>query len=315
MAKLRLKTSVKVIIIVCIILIIGTIAFVKIRKNWLYKQTYEYKLIQKGYTEENIKTLEKYYDEDGLYLIATKDKDNTLLSLVKCKKYNHNNLDRYKEYLSNNRNATPEDAVYMVNINRDFKFYEKTSLAKVDKGNQILVNKYYKLESTYEPEDLVSISNKYSWGTDKKIKSEVYDAFLEMWKAANKEDIYLMVNLAYRSYEDQEALYNKYKATYGEKEADNITARPGHSEHQTGLALDIFEIHNSNYSTFKNTDACKWLKENAYKYGFILRYEEETENITGFEAEDWHYRYVGKSVANIIHEKNITLEDYYYNNY
>ena len=136
-----------------------------------------------------------------------------------------------------------------------------------------------------------------------------------MHEDASKEDIYLMINLGYRSYDDQEALYNKYEKTYGTYEADKLTARPGFSEHQSGLALDIFEINNSNYSTFKNTPACKWLKENAYKYGFILRYTEDTEKITGFSSEDWHYRYVGKNIAKLIYDNNITLEEYYYNNY
>lgn len=313
--KLKLKKSIKVIIVIVIILIVGIIAFIKIRQNWLYKQTYEYKLLNKGYELEDIRKLEKYYDEDDLYLIATKEKDEILLSLINNEKYNHNNLDRYKSYLNENKKSTPKDAIYMVNINRDFNFYEKTSLAKLEKGNQILVNKYFKLEANYTPDNLVTISNKYSWGTGKQIKEEAYNAFIEMWNSANKEDIYLMINLAYRSYEEQESLYNRYKSTYGVKEADTITARPGHSEHQTGLALDIFELHNSNYETFKNTDACKWLKENAYKYGFILRYTEDSQIITGFEAEDWHYRYVGKDAAAIIQSKNITLEDYYYNTY
>ena len=204
----------------------------------------------------------------------------------------------------------------MVNLNRDFAFYEKTSLANQDKNNLILVNKYFKLEKNYIPTDLVTIPSKYSWGTGKQIKKEVYNAFLEMWNAAKAEqNIYLMINLGYRSYLEQETLYNKYTNTYGKAEADKLTARPGHSEHQSGLALDIFELNNSNYNTFKNTLACTWLKENAYKYGFILRYSEDNKNITGFDAEDWHYRYVGKQVAKIIYENNITLEEYYYNNY
>lgn len=315
--RLKLKSSVKIIIVVIIFLIIAIFAFVKIRKNYLYHQSYQYKLLNVGYSDQDIKLLEKYYNENELYILSTKPKDETMLSLMNQRNYKHKKYERYINYLKSHRNETAADAVFMVNINRDFKFYEKTSLANPDKGNLILVNKYFRVEDTFVPDNLVTISPKYSWGSGKQIKSEVYDAFIEMHTAAHNENenIYLMINLGYRSYEEQESLYNRYKSAENVKYADSITARPGHSEHQTGLALDIFDYSNSNTSTFKNTEAYTWLKENAYKYGFILRYEEGKENITGFEVEDWHYRYVGKTVAKIIHDKDITFEEYYYNEY
>lgn len=120
-----------------------------------------------------------------------------------------------------------------------------------------------------------------------------------------------MINSSYRSYEDQEIVYNNYKNSSGERFADSIAARPGSSEHQTGLALDIFSKTNTNKNTFSQTDEAKWLKENAHNFGFILRYPEDKVDITGYSFESWHYRYVGKDIATYIYENDITYEEYY----
>jgi len=177
----------------------------------------------------------------------------------------------------------------------------------------MLVNKYYKLDETFEPNDLVTIKTDHSWGTygENKIREEVYTAFKDMWNSALESDIYLMINSSYRPYNDQERVYNNYKNKNGESYADKIAARPGYSEHQTGLALDIFCTTNGSTKTFASSDAYKWLLENSYKYGFILRYPEGKENITGYAFESWHYRYVGKDLAKKIYDENITFDEYY----
>ena len=157
------------------------------------------------------------------------------------------------------------------------------------------------------------ISTKYSWGTagSQKIRSEAYEAFKEMHEAANQNGIYLMVNSSFRDYASQLRVYDNYKNNHGEEYADKIAARPGFSEHQTGLALDIFSIKSSAQATFKDSDAYQWLKENSYKYGFILRYPENLENITGYNFESWHYRYVGKDLAKKVYESGLTYDEYY----
>ena len=132
-----------------------------------------------------------------------------------------------------------------------------------------------------------------------------------MWEDAYKENIYLIINSSYRNYESQENVYNDYKRQQGEAYADKIAARPGYSEHQTGLALDIFSKENTLTSNFKGSTAYNWLVNNAYKYGFIERYKDDTEDITGFKAEAWHWRYVGIDAATYIYENNITFDEYY----
>ena len=205
------------------------------------------------------------------------------------------------------------DIIRDINIHLDKDFYEDTEKANTTLDTTLLVNKHYLLDKDYIPEDLVNVSQNYAWGEvgSQKVREIAYNAFLDMWNAANEEGYYLMINSSYRSYEDQEIVYNNYKNSSGERFADSIAARPGSSEHQTGLALDIFSKTNTNKNTFSQTDEAKWLKENAHNYGFILRYPEDKVDITGYSFESWHYRYVGKDIATYIYENDITYEEYY----
>lgn len=132
-------------------------------------------------------------------------------------------------------------------------------------------------------------------------------AALKQLQAGAKEAGYDMPLISgYRSYAYQQNLYNQYVARDGQAKADTYSAKPGHSEHQTGLAFDIGKL-DSNYG---NTPAGKWLASHAREYGFILRYPKGKEKITGYMYEPWHIRYVGKEVATDIFTQNVTLEEY-----
>ncbi|MEE1130024.1 MAG: M15 family metallopeptidase [Caryophanon sp.] len=161
----------------------------------------------------------------------------------------------------------------------------------------LLANKQYPLPASYEP------------GVDP-VAQEAVD---EMIQAAKQKNIRLTAFSGFRSYAYQETLYTNYVARDGQAEADRYSARPGHSEHQTGLAFDIGEIGKEELwltEAFGNTPAGKWLVDNAHEYGFILRYPRGKEHLTGFMYESWHFRYVGKDVAADIKKKNVTLEEY-----
>ena len=135
------------------------------------------------------------------------------------------------------------------------------------------------------------------------------NAFKELYDAAESEGYNLVINSAYRSYEDQEEISNTYLKSYGQSYVDKYVAKPGYSEHQTGLA---FDIGSRNSKTFVNSKEYGWLKDNAHKYGFILRFDKRYEDLTGFKNEPWHYRYVGKEIAQYIYEhNNMSLEEYY----
>ena len=175
----------------------------------------------------------------------------------------------------------------------------------------MLVNKYYHLDASYQPNDLVDISNQYYYGEGHQIRKIVYDAFIDMWNQAKNDGIYLIINSSYRTYEEQQSVYDGYKNSYGTTYADSIAARPGYSEHQTGLSLDIFSTEYTTTANFKGSPAYEWLVNNAYQYGFIQRYEEDTEELTGFSEEAWHWRYVGVEVATYLHEHDITFDEYY----
>ena len=129
-----------------------------------------------------------------------------------------------------------------------------------------------------------------------------------MQKEAEKEGYGIVINSAYRSYQDQLDLEELYLKTYGQSYVDKFVAKPGYSEHQTGLSYDI---GSKSSNVFANSKEYKWMLDNAHKYGFILRFPKKYENITGFRSEPWHYRYVGKKIAKIIHDEDITLEEYY----
>ena len=113
----------------------------------------------------------------------------------------------------------------------------------------------------------------------------------------------------FRSSDYQDKLYNNYCLEKGIEYADMCSAKKEHSEHQTGLAVDVSD-KNGDYDNFINTKEFEWMKNNAYKYGFILRYPKYKTDITGYMYEPWHYRYVGINIARYIYENNITLEEY-----
>lgn len=157
----------------------------------------------------------------------------------------------------------------------------------------LIANKTYSLPSTYNP-----------GGLTKECKA----AFDEMAAAAKEEEgLTLTVCSGYRSYSYQKKLYNNYVDRDGQTAADRYSARPGHSEHQTGLAIDV----NRASSKFTGTPEQIWLAANCYKYGFIIRYPEGKESITGYKYESWHVRYLGKDLAKKVYDSGLCLEEYY----
>ncbi len=165
----------------------------------------------------------------------------------------------------------------------------KVELTYVD--GILIANKSYPLPADYNP------------GTNPEAKA----ALDEMFAAAAADGYKLWVRSGFRSYATQKSLYQNYVKRDGAAAADRYSARPGYSEHQTGLAFDI----NNASSSFNNTPEAKWLAENAYKYGFILRYPEGKESVTGYIYESWHYRYVGIDKAKLLFESGLTIEEYY----
>ena len=189
------------------------------------------------------------------------------------------------------------------------KFYENIKVVKNPNDTLVLVNKNNKLKDDFIPNNLIKLDLKHS-NDEKYLKKEAALAFYKLSSDAKKLGYRIIVVSAYRSYTYQEKLFDYYVKEKGINYALNCSAKAGHSEHQTGLAIDV-EGSNFDYDLFSESKEFVWMRDNAHKYGFILRYPKGKEDITGFKYEPWHYRYVGKEVAKNIYEKNITLEEYF----
>ena len=259
----------RIIIIILLIIFITTVAFLT--------NTYEEKLL----IRKEIKTIEKKYN-----------------IFRKVNNFKLKNQERYITYYEKNKNLNYNDIVTYVNIGLDKDYYSYTTKVDLTKNNLILVNKYRKLDSNYIPNDLEEINQKYFINGNKEVQSlkkEAKIAFENLSAASIKNNTPVYGQSGYRSYNRQQNIYNDSLKTYGKAKTDIEIARPGFSEHQTGLAIDVSSTKSGNMLSFKNTDSYIWMINNAYKYGFILRYPKEKEEITGIIYEPWHFsRKMGK---------------------
>lgn len=155
----------------------------------------------------------------------------------------------------------------------------------------------------------VGLPSDYALGEDMEARKQL-DLMIQDSK---QDDVNLVFRSGYRSYDTQKQLYSSYVARDGEEAANKYSAKPGHSEHQSGLAFDVGSIDASNdfQTSFLNTPEGQWVKEHSHEYGFIIRYPKGKEAITGYQYEPWHLRYVGKALAKTIHDQNTTLEEYF----
>jgi D-alanyl-D-alanine carboxypeptidase len=177
-----------------------------------------------------------------------------------------------------------------------------------------LVNKDRALSIDYIPPELITLklaTRTNSTPDEKRLRQTIEAPLTEMFAAAAKDGHMLMVGSGYRSAVTQESLFNTYVARVGYDEANRYSAHPGHSEHQTGLALDISTVSQQCYlaECFIGTADGQWLADNAYKFGFHLRYPKGKEATTGYNFEPWHYRYVGIDLATALHKSNLTLDE------
>ena len=214
--------------------------------------------------------------------ITAKKKGNTVLT-IKNEKNNISTDVKITIKAKKKKKVVKEEEKKYEIVNKDGLYYIEDIL---------IVNKTYPLPSDYDPG---------------KLSDEYMDAFYEMQAHAELDGIDLWIQSGYRSYDTQVSIYNNYVAMDGQEAADTYSSRPGHSEHQSGLAADI----NNPDESFNGTEAAEWLKNNCYKYGFIVRFPEGKEEYTGYIYESWHLRYVGKEWAKKITESGKSLEEYF----
>ena len=183
-----------------------------------------------------------------------------------------------------------------------------------DDSLTVLVNKHNSLSENYVPEDLVTVSVPTVLENPevRQMRKEAADALKQMFDEAIKDGVYLHARSGYRSYQTQVQLFNNYVSRHGEEAANRYSARPGQSEHQTGLVMDITSesVNFQLTEQFGDTEEGIWLRDHAHEFGFIIRYPKDMEHITGYIYEPWHIRYMGVDVAKEVYESGLTYEEF-----
>lgn len=191
---------------------------------------------------------------------------------------------------------------------------DKYSLSKPD-SLWVVVNKQRGISESYTPSNLIvpDVALRLDSTEQQMQLSKRAEKDLEqMFATAKQDDVRLIFGSGYRSAALQRQFYDSYVAADGQAAADRYSARPGHSEHQTGLGIDITSPSGNCHLEicWANTPEGRWVQANSYKYGFTLRYQKDKDAITGYQYEPWHLRYVGKSLAGQV-KNNITLEEFF----
>ena len=227
--------------------------------------------------------------------------------------YLNANASRYEAYQAAYPELSYDKVVAYVNASVDKAHYADISIIEDPSDIRLFLSKNFALPSAYAPEDLVTLSG------GEQLRTAAAEAFEEMRIAANSEGLTLIGRSSYRSHGSQVASYNLVAENYGRAGAEASVARPGHSEHQTGLALDIMHKAGTTgpltVQGFGDSKEYLWLLEHAHEYGFILRYPAGYEHIHGFVYEPWHWRYVGLWIAKRMADNEIATYEEYYGKY
>lgn len=279
-------------------------------------------LLNLGYKSDEINLFYEKLPND-INVITSNAYDENISNYLTLSYFNIDNLDRYIKYANNTDKFTSvydtttikdnysyEDTVTFVNAYLDKDYYTNDIELSIEEEKKIdvIVNKYYKLSKDYEPDDLTKIDSKFASGNNQRLRKEAASKFEEMATEALNNGYKIYAGSTYRSYDYQLGLYNRYVAKDGFNEAETYSARAGYSEHQLGLAVDII---NGKWEYLSEKDEeYKWLIDNCYKYGFILRYPRNKEYITGYVFEDWHFRYLGIDLATKVYNSKLTYDEY-----
>ncbi len=223
----------------------------------------------------------------------------------------------YSLKYKNQKNAGFSTAPNQSGAGNSIKFDKKAYSLTDPSSPWIVVNKKRPLDpADYEPKDLTvpKVLLRVPGNDSMRLRQEAAKALEDMFLAAEQKGLKIMLASGYRSYAYQTNLYNGYVQSQGQAKADGLSARPGYSEHQTGWGVDIEGADRSCEleACFADKPEGKWLEQNAYKYGWLLRYTPDKVSITGYQSEPWHFRYVGKLLAQELERQNIkTLEEFF----
>ena len=279
------------------------LVLVKSCQGIIYYNSNECKINRLGYPLDQAQTLATVLsDEQADSLIARGEHDTVAYPIVKQRYYIKKNFEHYLAFHKQDTTGLSlSDIVAIVNVS-GYPDYEAAP-CDTSKGYLMLVNGHHYLDEQYKPEDLVAF-NKTCCYEDQRAQRAVVEAFIALQQECEKQtDAHLMVNSAYRSFEDQQGTYKRNDQRY--------VALPGRSEHQTGLAIDVTSLQHPLKWDFGKSKEGVWMRENCHRYGLILRYPEKQSHIMGYSYEPWHMRYVGVETAKRIHDEGITFDEYY----
>lgn len=309
--KLKLKKKFKRRIIAILLVFLLTLVGINIYKTYKYHQTYEYKLLQVGYTKDQVGTILGKLKEEKILLLIASEKKDYVLDIINAKYYLEKNYNTYLSFYEKNKDTSIDDVIARVNVGAIRDWYQDATSTDTSKGYSMLTNKFHLLPSDYKVDSIKTFSATYAYGTVS-AEETVYNQFISMAKSAKADGVTLVLTSGYRTREKQEKTYNDMLKSRGQEYADAYAARVGASEHETGYALDIVSNGKYVYTTnFHESPAYEWLSKNAADYGFILRYPDGKEYLTGYAPESWHYRYVGVDLAKKIKSEGITFDEYY----
>ena len=325
----------KILLIICLLLLVGCvdntfknlgyseeeetlIRTLKEENQELFKQGYNEKdlliISNPNFREEMFAQYHKYIDgidiDKAMAMINTGELNNTNYEMIRgiyndpC--YVEKNEKLYFDYMNDFKDA--RTLLEFVNTKKYIPDYEKVQETDTSKGYHMLLNKHYYLSDKYIPEDLVLMDAVYGM-SGAYIRKDAYEAYKKMYDAALADGYVLKVVSAYRSYMTQYYTYNNFLTKDPVEVVDTYSARPGFSEHQTGLALDVI-TPGTNFNTFQYSEAAKWLEENCYKFGFIIRYPADKTDITRYKYEAWHVRFVD-DIAEDVYKSGLTYDEYY----
>lgn len=263
-----------------------------------------------SYKNTNDDLLDDFFNSSEILFI--KENNLSLNDLVPYLEYSSFNIYKYFEYqkLIDTKDYSILEAINYINNPNYYNFYYSPKKSIYQNTNTMLVNKCFFLDSSFTPSNLVylkdtNLSYIKRENEEMMIKKDILNSYQNLYNDALKNGFQLYIFSSYRDYNKQYHLYYNVN-----NQNDEYVARPGFSEHQSGYALDISTLNHGLTNNFQYSDEYKWLIENSYKYGFILRYPEEKENITGYKYEPWHFRFVGEDIAEFLYKNKFTLEEY-----
>jgi D-alanyl-D-alanine carboxypeptidase len=268
-----------------------------------YNFTNECRIYRLGYPIDQARALAAVLsDEQADSLIVRGEHDTIAYPLLSERYFIAKNFDRYLAYHKVDTTLTAlNDIIAIVNVGRDSE--DSAKPCDTSKGQLMLVNGRHYLDENYKPDSLVTFQKTYCY-EEQKALGAVVQAFMAMQQECKKQtDAQLMVNSAYRSYQQQIGTYKRNEKGYA--------ARAGSSEHQTGLAIDVTSLQHPMRWPFDTSKEGVWMREHCHEYGFILRYPKKQANLIGYKYEPWHLRYVGMETAKRVHDEDITFDEYY----